>query len=110
MRRSTLFKALPGLALLSLSVACADDGSSGLYEGESASASDGLSAGDGTGADSGAGTGGAGDEGDSAGDTGDTGDTDGTGGEVMPGQLTAGEWRDLDHWPFWLDLLQSEMW
>jgi hypothetical protein len=22
-----------------------------------------------------------------------------------PGQLTAGEWRDLDHWDFWLELL-----
>ena len=26
------------------------------------------------------------------------------------GQLTAGEWRDLDHWDFWLDLMNSEDW
>lgn len=24
-----------------------------------------------------------------------------------PGQLTAGEWRDLDDWPFWLSLLED---
>lgn len=52
----------------------------------------------------------------SAGDSGAEGGLDpgapaggGDGGEGQvdpePGQLTAGEWRDLDHWSFWLDLL-----
>lgn len=27
-----------------------------------------------------------------------------------PGQLTAGEWRDLDHWPFWLGLMRDQQW
>ena len=26
----------------------------------------------------------------------------------QPGQLTAGEWRDLEHWPFWLELMGDE--
>ncbi|MDH5491521.1 MAG: VWA domain-containing protein, partial [Myxococcales bacterium] len=29
-------------------------------------------------------------------------------GVVPAGQLTAGEWRDLDHWDFWLELMSSE--
>ena len=32
----------------------------------------------------------------------------GGGGPIQSGQLTAAEWRDLDHWPFWLDLLGRE--
>jgi hypothetical protein len=28
--------------------------------------------------------------------------------DVPPGQLTAGEWRDLDNWPFWCDLLDEQ--
>lgn len=27
--------------------------------------------------------------------------------EIPPGQLTAGEWRDLDHWDFWLGLFDA---
>ncbi len=27
--------------------------------------------------------------------------------EKKPGQLTAGEWRDLDHWTFWNDLMKD---
>lgn len=30
--------------------------------------------------------------------------------EVPAGQLTAGEWRDLDHWDEWLDVLDREEW
>lgn len=49
-----------------------------------------------------------GDEG-AAGDDGGGGSGSGEGGgeeegEHQPGQLTAGEWRDLDHWDFWLEL------
>ena len=50
--------------------------------------------------DSGADTGG--DPGD-GGEGGDSGDGDGDG-DIEPGQLTAGEWRDLDNWDFWLNL------
>ena len=33
------------------------------------------------------------------------------GGEpLQPGQLTAGEWRDLDHWDFWLELMADQEW
>ena len=27
--------------------------------------------------------------------------------EIPPGQLTAGEWRDLDHWEFWQNLFEA---
>ncbi|MCB9702318.1 MAG: VWA domain-containing protein [Myxococcales bacterium] len=65
----------------------------------------------GSASDSGEGTGGASGDGDSAGDSaGDSGgDTDG-GEPIDPGQLTAGEWRDLDHWDFWLDLMGKVEW
>jgi hypothetical protein len=48
-----------------------------------------------------------------AGSTGGEADSDSdTGGEepIDPGQLTAGEWRDLDHWDFWIGLLGDESW
>lgn len=49
--------------------------------------------------------------GDSDGGPGDGGGGDGAGGEAPePGQLTAGEWRDLDNWSYWLDLMQSGDW
>jgi len=110
------------LALLALAVGCGDDG--GLYEGESATAGDSAASVSGDGGEGGdGGSGGedpSGGEGDSApGDEGaDSGAAEGgeageggEGGEVpQPGQLTAGEWRDLDHWQFWLDLLQQEAW
>jgi hypothetical protein len=73
--------------------------------GESGSAGDTAggptSGADPTGADSGAGE--SGGEGESDSDT---------GGEepIDPGQLTAGEWRDLDHWDFWLGLLGNDTW
>jgi len=62
------------------------------------------SAGDGASADGAASGGdeGAGDGGDSAG--GEAGNE--AGGE--PGKLTAGEWRDLDHWDFWRDIMQGD--
>ncbi len=28
----------------------------------------------------------------------------------QPGQLTAGEWRDLDNWPYWLNLMDKQKW
>ena len=30
--------------------------------------------------------------------------------EVPAGQLTAGEWRDLDDWELWLDLMTGDAW
>ena len=94
--------------------------------GASASGTDGSDGGsDGSdGSDSATGAGTSGDsgdpsDGDSAGSTGggggdDTGESGGdTDGEVdppEPGQLTAGEWRDLDHWQFWSDLLAKPDW
>ncbi len=47
------------------------------------------------------------------GDTGGGGEGGGEGGgcdgceEIPAGQLTAGEWRDLDHWSDWLDVLEG---
>jgi hypothetical protein len=35
---------------------------------------------------------------------------DSEGEPTEPGQLTAGEWRDLDHWDFWLNLLMNDAW
>ncbi len=107
MRRTHLFHAVPGLFLLSLSVACGGASDSGLYEGsggDSASGGSSASAGDPAGDEGGAGTGAGGEDGSGG------SDSEGSGGETMAGQLTAGEWRDLDHWDFWLDLLQNEMW
>lgn len=128
----------PCLALLAFAVGCGDDKSDGgLYEGDEEGASAGsASSPSGSGLYEGGEEGGAtgsGDPGDSAsaGDSdpsggepgstaaegGDEGDGDegggSSGGEPVdpePGQLTAGEWRDLDHWSFWQGLLQSEMW
>ncbi|MCA9687782.1 MAG: hypothetical protein KC457_36825, partial [Myxococcales bacterium] len=96
--------------------ASASDGSSDGSDGwdSSAGGTSGGSSDSASGGDSGdpGGTGTSGETGgDSAGDT-DTGDTD-TGEpepEPDPGQLTAGEWRDLDHWDFWLGLLNDPNW
>jgi len=118
----------PCVALL-LAVGCGDDGAStGLYEGDSAdgggegassvsatapASSDGLyeEGGEEPGPDSGAGT-----ASDTAADPSGADDSAGEGSEESsgqggePGQLTAGEWRDLDHWEFWLGLLQKQEW
>lgn len=88
------------LVLLSLSVGCSvasKDADAG------ASASDGVSGG-GEGGE-GVGTGAPGDSGDGGG--GGSSDSDSGGDTTQPeaGQLTAGEWRDLDNWSFWLGLL-----
>ncbi len=123
MARAHLPRLVPCIALLGLAVGCGDSASDGgLYEGEdsgvtAASVSDSASglyesggeAGSDSsdpsgGADSGAAEGG----GDPGGDEGGSG-----GGEPVvpePGQLTAGEWRDLDHWSFWQGLQQNPMW
>jgi len=34
--------------------------------------------------------------------------TDGSGPDIEPGQLTAGEWSDLDNWSFWLGLMDED--
>jgi hypothetical protein len=132
MVRSRLALTISCTSLLLLAVGCGDSGdaATGLYEDDDGSASSPSSA-----SVSGGGTGGA-DEGlyeeggedpsagegdsavsDSAADSG-ADDAEGGGEEegaeggepVEPGQLTAGEWRDLDHWQFWLDLLQKPDW
>lgn len=41
-------------------------------------------------------------------DGGSTGEEIGSGGNAHPGQLTAGEWNDLDNWDYWLDLLDKD--
>lgn len=45
---------------------------------------------------------------------GEGGEDGGGGGQegpsLAPGQLTAGEWRDLDNWPFWLELMDDQEW
>ncbi len=91
MTRSALRALLP-LSVLLLP-ACGDDAYSEV--GASASDTSALSGGD-SGAEGG-------DPGGEGG--GEGGGQGGEGGE--PGQLTAGEWRDLDHWDFWLGLLSK---
>lgn len=95
------------------------EGATGDSDGSDGSSSAGSATGAASsGGDSGGGTGGYDSAGDSGGDptaggtSGETGaDTDTTGGEPLdPGQLTAGEWRDLDHWSFWTDLLAKPEW
>lgn len=114
-------------ALLLLAVGCGDDGGSGgLYDDDdggsspsSVSASGATGSGDGGlyeegGEDPSAGEGDTAPSSDSAAESAgdDAGEAEGgEGGEpVEPGQLTAGEWRDLDHWQFWLSLLQKADW
>jgi len=115
MRLSTRFSTIPCLALLTQLAACAMDSSEGLYEGEddgggaSLSGSGGDSAGDPGGTGAATGDGGPG-EGGSAGEGGSDSEGDSEGEQIPAGQLTAGEWRDLDHWSFWLDLLKQETW
>lgn len=47
-------------------------------------------------------------EGDFSGSSGDTsGGSQGNGNGNLSGQITAGEWRDLDAWPFWLGLMND---
>jgi len=94
----------------------AADGALGDSGAGSASGDDSDGSGDYPGEETGEGgdpTGGGSDgEGDTAGGAGDDGGEDpgGEGEQIEPGQLTAGEWRDLDHWAFWLDLMQVEEW
>lgn len=113
---------LAGALLSSVAVGCGDD------SGAEGAALDGSGGGDGDGDGDGVGDG---DEGGSAasgaddGGTGAGGDEGGAGddgggdeplpggedGGIEPGQLTAGEWRDLDHWDFWLELMsQGSSW
>lgn len=121
MRRHGLLRFAPCLSLLILP-ACGDDGSSGDYDGESSlSATNPSTAAEGGEGDSASmGEPGEGGEGDSApaeGGEAEGAADEGEGGEggepvdpIDPGQLTAGEWRDLDHWDFWLKLMMSELW
>jgi hypothetical protein len=49
------------------------------------------------------------DDGWDSGDAGDGWDDDGDGGDdIPPGQLTAGEWSDLDNWDFWTGLIEGQ--
>jgi hypothetical protein len=131
MRRASLVRVLPCLALLTVP-ACGDSADFGEDTAGTASLTSPSSAeggesggpatdpGDGSAEDSAAGsTGGGGEEeGDSADgsggaeEAGDEGDSEGDseGEPIDPGQLTAGEWRDLDHWQFWLDLMNGPKW
>lgn len=117
MNHVRLPRALTLSLLLSAASGCSsalvDQDSDGAGESNSATASSDSSSGssDSDGSDGSSGTG------ETGGDSGDSGDpgpedpTD-TNGDIDPmtGQLTAGEWRDLDHWDYWLDLLQKEDW
>jgi hypothetical protein len=86
----TILPLLLGLSLAALS-GCSDDASSSDSFANSSGDGD-YGEGSTFGGDGDGGGGGSGDGG---------GDGDG---DPQPGQLTAGEWRDLDHWDFWLDL------
>ena len=77
-----------GSILACSALACGDDAASETGDGYYGEAGDG-----GEGLEGGGDSGGAGE--------GSNGDGDG---DIEPGQLTAGEWRDLDHWDFWLAL------
>lgn len=126
------FRSETRLGFLAVSIlalaACSDDGVTADEIGDSddeAEGDDEFDSGDsdGTGSSDGADTfdseGGDGD-GDDTGDSGagddgggDGGDGDGTetGVDPEPGQLTAGEWRDLDNWSFWRGLFaQGSAW
>ncbi|MCF8373532.1 MAG: VWA domain-containing protein [Bacteroidales bacterium] len=41
---------------------------------------------------------------------GSTGEPNGGTGQYEPGQMTAGEWNDLQNWAFWLGLMQENDW
>lgn len=41
-------------------------------------------------------------------DSGDSAEEDDQGGDTSSGQLTAGEWSDLDNWGFWLELFEEQ--
>lgn len=89
---------LAALSLCSFTLAaCSDDNSAGeddFADDVGDSADEGDWGEDGTGGDEGAG-------GDDGGGPADTG---GDGEDPQPGQLTAGEWSDLDNWDFWRGL------
>lgn len=91
---SVLLFVLPACSV-ALDSASNDSSSAGASGAGEADGSAGMGTGA-SGGDPSAGDGGAG--GGSDGPTGDTG------GAIDPGQLTAGEWRDLDHWSFWRGL------
>ena len=113
------FHCLPLLALplLALAVGCGDDSSgatnvtaSDPYESGGESGGEPADPSGVGGTDSGPDSGGSPDSGGD-GEGAEGGESD-TGGEspIDPGQLTAGEWRDLDHWDFWLGLLDNVSW
>ena len=106
-------RSVSGVTLLLLVAGCSDSGD--LYEGDTVSASspgsDGAESADEGGGTGGDPTAGGGDSSpDSGGDGAAEGGEGGEGGDPQAGQLTAGEWRDLDHWQFWLDLQQVPSW
>ncbi|HEY0137976.1 MAG TPA: hypothetical protein VGB85_28015, partial [Nannocystis sp.] len=110
MTRARLSLTAPCIALL-LAVGCSDGGS-GLYEGDSAEGGSGVS-GTATAPASSDGLYEGGDDGAAeAGDepSADSGAAEAGEGGGEAGQLTAGEWRDLDHWQFWTGLMQKQEW
>ena len=86
-------------------------GEAGSYESAPPMGTDrgGSSSSDGTGSSGGAFAGEAGGP-STGGGGGSGGDGGGEPDPVPAGQLTAGEWRDLDHWDAWLDLIGDEEW
>ncbi len=112
--------ALPCVAVLSLAAGCSDsdDGlanqdsdSPATSASEPSGGSGGPDDSGGDPSDSGLTSDSGGTGASSAGDEGIPGDSgDSEGPAPQPGQLTAGAWRDLDHWQFWLDLLQQQAW
>jgi hypothetical protein len=98
---------LPALAVVAaLTGACGDDG--GSYVSSASAGEWGEEGGGEAGGEGGEAGGEAGGDSASAGDPGgEEGGEAGEGGDTAgpePGQLTAGEWRDLDHWSFWRGL------
>lgn len=91
------------LLLTTLAAGCSMADGEANYTGSG----EGVSAGDSGAGDSGVGTGAASSAGEAGGDggvPGDSGPVGDSGGPIEPGQLTAGEWRDLDNWSFWRGL------
>jgi hypothetical protein len=99
--------------LLLAGSACSDDGAlDEVGEGTESEDADGETSSDETSSDetssdetsSGETSGDEGAGGDDGGGGDGGGETGTTGEPIEPGQLTAGEWRDLDHWDFWRGL------
>ena len=90
--------------------AASEDNGGGGDDGWGTAGEGGDGDGDGWGDGDGDGDGDSGGDGDGEGGddgAGEGGDGDGDG-DIEPGQLTAGEYRDLDHWDFWRGLFEGD--